>query len=51
VKSLPADVAEAQEVECGSIHPFRDLNLTTFARQGDSLFLHRWLEGDDSNKK
>ena len=49
--SRPSDLAEGEEVECGNVHPFRDLNLTNFVRQVDELFLQRWLDGDVSNKK
>ena len=49
--SFPLEVAENEEVECGNVHPFRTLNLTTLARTVDAVFLHRWLEGDGSNQK
>lgn len=49
--SAPPEPAEAEEVEYGNIHPFRDLNLSSFARRVDALFLHRWLDGDDTSKK
>ena len=48
--SAPPEASEAEEVEYGNIHPFRDLNLSSFARRVDTLFLQRWLEGEDSNK-
>ena len=47
----PSVMAAAEEVECGNVHPFRDLNVTNFVRQVDALFLHRWLEGIGSSKK
>ena len=50
-KSAPPEAAEAEEPECGNIHPIRDLNVTNFVRQVDSIFLHRWLEGYGSNEK
>ena len=47
----PSDVATAEDVECGNVHPFRDLNVTNLVRQVDALFLHRWLEGIGSSQK
>lgn len=41
----------ANEAAEGSSHPFRDLNVTSHARQVDWLFLHRWLEGTNPCKK
>ncbi len=49
--SSPLEVAENEEVECGTVHPFRDLNLTSLVRTVDALFLQNWLEGDGSNQK
>jgi len=48
--SAPLEVAENEEVECGNVHPYRDLNLPPLARKVDALFLQSWLDGDDSNK-
>jgi len=47
----PSDVATDEDVECGNVHPFRDLNVTSFVRQVDALFLLRWLEGIGSSQK
>lgn len=48
--SPPAEQVPETAEECGS-HPFSDLNVTSFARQVDSLFLFRWLEGLECGKK
>lgn len=47
----PSDMAATDDVECGNVHPFRDLNVTNLVRQVDALFLLRWLEGIGSSQK
>ncbi|MCF7786836.1 MAG: hypothetical protein K9N47_11985 [Prosthecobacter sp.] len=48
----PAQAPQPPEpVEENTCHPFSDLNITSLARQVDSLFLLRWLEGIDSSKQ
>jgi len=49
-KSSPQNLAEAEESECGNVHPFRELNVTNFVRQVDAIYLHRWLEGSGSSE-
>lgn len=49
--SLPPPAQAAETAEDYPFHPFSDLNVTSFARQVDSLFLFRWLEGLESTKK
>ena len=48
--SSPSEAPEGVEAEGGNVHPFRDLNLTSFARKVDALFLQRWLDGESATK-
>lgn len=49
--SLPQAPEASESAEESACHPFGDLNITNVARQVDSLFLLRWLEGLDGSKK
>lgn len=49
--SLPPPAQAPEDAEDCPSHPFSDLNVTSFARQVDSLFLFRWLEGLESTQK